>query len=339
MAPELIITGVIGAALILYTLTAGADFGGGVWDLLARGPRAADQRRVIAEAIAPIWEANHVWLILVVVLLFVCFPAAFAAISTALHIPLTLMLVGVVLRGSAFTFRAYDPKPGAGARRWSQVFAVASLITPITLGVTLGAVSGGFERDPVSGLVQTDFISSWLAPYPLAVGLFTLVLFAFLAAVYLVEETDDEALRAIFRRRGLASGIAVGVAALIAFIAAEGAPEIREGLAEAPWAPLLHGLTGVAAVTALVAIWRRRDRLARLAAMAQATLIVAGWGLAQYPYLAVPGYRIDEVAAPEGVLWPVIGALAAGAVLLVPTLWYLFAVFKRSRAGRVSQPH
>ena len=165
MAPELIITGVIGAALILYTLTAGADFGGGVWDLLARGPRAADQRRVIAEAIAPIWEANHVWLILVVVLLFVCFPAAFAAISTALHIPLTLMLVGVVLRGSAFTFRAYDPKPGAGARRWSQVFAIASLITPITLGVTLGAVSGGFERDPVSGLVKTDFAKAlWENP-------------------------------------------------------------------------------------------------------------------------------------------------------------------------------
>ncbi|MEZ4383024.1 MAG: cytochrome d ubiquinol oxidase subunit II [Nannocystaceae bacterium] len=330
MAPELLVAGVIAVALVIYTLTAGADFGGGVWDLLARGPRAADQRRVIAEAIAPIWEANHVWLILVVVLLFVCFPAAFAALSTALHIPLTVMLIGVVLRGSAFTFRAYDPKGGAGARRWSRVFAISSLLTPIALGVTLGAVSGGFERDPSTGLVKTDFISHWLAPYPFAVGLFTLALFAFLAAVYLIGEADDAELKGIFRRKALASGVAVGVAALVAYLAAgTGAPEIREGLSGSAWALPLHLVTGLAAVVALAALTRGRDLVARGAAMAQGALIVAGWAFAQYPYLAVPGYTIAGEAAPPEVLWPVLIALGLGALLLVPTMAYLFVVFKR----------
>ena len=118
-------------ALVAYTLTGGADFGGGVWDLFATGPRKAQQRALIEQALAPIWEANHVWLILIVVVLFVALPDAYAAISTALHIPLVLLLIGVVLRGAAFVFRQYDPRPGVGARRWRKVFATASLLTPI----------------------------------------------------------------------------------------------------------------------------------------------------------------------------------------------------------------
>ncbi len=299
---------------------------------LARArPRAADTRELIAKAIAPIWEANHVWLILIIVLLFVCFPGAFAAISTALHIPLTLVLIGIVLRGSAFTFRAYDPTPGAGARRWSRVFAISSLLTPVALGVTLGAISGGhFTRDPITGLVETDFIRPWFAPYPLAVGLFTLALFAFLAAVYLIRESSDPELKAIFRRRAFVTGLVVGATAALAYFAAgTGAPVIREGLASSAWAVPLHILTGAAAITALVALARKRDRLARLAAIAQGTLIVAGWAFAQYPYLAVPGYTITGEAAPAAVLWPVLVALGIGAIALVPALLYLFAVFKR----------
>ena len=130
LAPALV-AAVIYVALLVYTLTGGADFGGGVWDLFAAGPRRDRQRALVARAIGPIWEANHVWLIVVVVLLFVCFPPAFAAIMTALHIPLTLMLIGVVLRGSAFVFRAYDPvSRGAagGDTAWGRVFAVSSLL-------------------------------------------------------------------------------------------------------------------------------------------------------------------------------------------------------------------
>ncbi|PCC70989.1 cytochrome bd-I ubiquinol oxidase subunit 2 apoprotein [Nannocystis exedens] len=331
MTPELMIAGVMLVALVLYTLTGGADFGGGVWELLAAGPRKDAQRRLIDDSIKPIWEANHVWLILLIVLLFVCFPTAFAAVCTALHLPLALMLVGIVLRGSAFVFSHYDPLHGRGALRWGGVFAVASLLTPITLGVVLGALGTGFDVDRATGLVDTDFLSEWLAPYPLAVGLFTLALFAFLAAVYLVREAEDPELRADFRARALGSAVAVGATALVAYLVAP--PVIRHDLSVSPWATPLHLATGFAAVTAIYGLWTRRDALARASAMAQVTLIVVGWAVAQYPYLAYPGYTIAGTAAPASVLTPILVALAVGGLVLFPSLAYLFVVFKRRRAA------
>ena len=140
---ELIIAIFILLSLILYALMGGADFGGGMWDLLACGPRAKRQREIIAEAIAPIWEANHVWLILVIVLLFTGFPRGFAAMMTGLNIPMTAMLLGIVLRGSTFMFRKYDVKDDAAQRRWSTVFGVASFFTPFFQGVALGALTTG----------------------------------------------------------------------------------------------------------------------------------------------------------------------------------------------------
>src|SRR5579864_549383 len=130
-------------SLNAYVLLAGADFGGGVWDLLATGPRRAQQRALIAEAIGPIWEANHVWLILVIVVLFTGFPPAFAAIGTSLHIPVTLLLIGIVLRGSSFIFRAYGGEAAAQKRNWGRVFAASSLITPVWLGVIVGSLASG----------------------------------------------------------------------------------------------------------------------------------------------------------------------------------------------------
>ena len=336
LTPELMIAGVMLIALMIYTLSAGADFGGGAWTLLASGPRAEDQRQLVDDAIGPIWEANHVWLILVVVLLFVCFPGAFAAVSTALHVPLTVMLIGIVLRGSAFAFlhvythaeQAHDPGP----RRFSRIFAVASLITPITLGVTLGALSTGIHVDRATGVDQTDFISEWVAPFPVAAGLFTLCLFAFLAAVYLANEAADRELSDIFRRRALISAGALGLAALLAFFAAgPDAPVIHAGLSATGWALPLHLSTGLAAVLAIVLLWQRRLQLARLAAMTQAALIVGGWALAQYPYLVFPDLTIADAAAPRSVLVPVLIALGIGALVLVPSLAYLYFIFKSRR--------
>ena len=330
MTPELAVAGVMVVALVIYSLSAGADFGGGAWLLLASGPRAEDQRTLVDDAIGPIWEANHVWLILVVVLLFVCFPGAFAAISTALHIPLTIMLIGVVLRGSAFAFlhvythaEHHDPGP----RNWGRVFAVASLVTPITLGVTLGALSTGLDIDPTTGRVRTDFISEWLAPFPLAVGLFALALFAFLAAVYLADEAEDRELADMFRRRALISALVVAGAALLTFFVAP--PRLQAGLAASPWALALHLCTGAAALAAIALLLRRRHRAARLAAMAQVALIVLGWALAQHPHLVFPHLTILGAAAPRSVLVAVLIALAVGAVFLVPALVYLLWIFKR----------
>jgi cytochrome bd ubiquinol oxidase subunit II len=320
-------------SLMLYALGAGADFGGGVWDLFARGPRAAAQRDLIARAIGPIWEANHVWLILVLVLLFVAFPPAFATASVALHIPLTLMLIGIVLRGSAFVFRSYDTPADDVQRRWSRLFAAGSIAAPLMLGICVGAIASGTIRtDLETGRVQTDFVSQWLAPFPLAIGAWTLALFAYLAAVYLTIEASDPELQRDFRRRAIAAGITVGVMALVSFIlSGEGAPLIRAGLARDWWSIPFHILTGLISIGAIAALWSRRFQLARVLAIAQVILIILGWGLAQYPYLVEPDLTLANCAAPSSVLKVLLVALAAGATLLFPSLWYLFRVFKTER--------
>src|SRR4051812_31446143 len=184
MRTDLLLAFVMVVALVLYVLFGGADFGGGVWDLLASGPRKKEQRALIEKAIGPIWEANHVWLILVIVLLFAGFPRAFAALTTALHVPMTLFLIGVLFRGSAFTFRAYGSRGDRQQKRWGLVFSLASLVAPVLLGMIVGTIASGRIR--VEGTVITSgFFKPWLSLFPFVVGLYALSLFAFLAAVYL----------------------------------------------------------------------------------------------------------------------------------------------------------
>ncbi len=325
---ETIIAGVMVGSLVLYALLGGADYGGGVWDLFAFGPRAREQRKLIADAISPVWEANHVWLILVVVILFTAFPPAFAAIATALHIPITLLLIGIVLRGTAFTFRTYDVQRDDVQRRWSIVFSIASIITPILLGTALGAIASGTIRVE-NGAVTSGFFRSWLAPFPLAVGLFALALFAFLAAVYLTLEARERKLQEDFRMRAIISGVAVGLLALMVFILAKtGAPTVRAGISRSWWALGLHILTAIFATSAFVTLWTRRYRLARVCAAAQVTLILLGWAFAQFPHLVEPDLTISSAAAPQITLQLLLGALAAGAILLFPSYYYLFRIFK-----------
>ena len=275
------------------------------------------------------WEANHVWLILVVVLLFTGFAPAFALLAVVLHIPLTLMLLGIVLRGSAFTFRGYGD---TGQARWGRLFALASLVTPLLLGVSVGAIAAGRVRppDPAAGFVA-GYLAPWLTPFCLATGLLALVLFAFLAAVYLTMETEDRELREDFRRRALASGVAVFLAAGAALFLAHGdtgAPLMASGLVRARWAPALQAGIAVAALTALAALWRRAYRVARVAAAAQASLMLWGWVLAQFPWLLPPTYTIEQAASPPRTLQLLLIVLAAGAVILLPSLFYLFRIFK-----------
>jgi cytochrome bd ubiquinol oxidase subunit II len=332
---EVIVAGLMLVALVFYALLAGADFGGGVWDLLARGPRAADQRALIADAIGPIWEANHVWLILVVVIMFTAFPPAFAVIMTALHIPLTVMLIGIVLRGAAFTFRTYDDQHDRVQRRWGRIFAIASVVTPIMLGICVGAIASG-RITVVNEIVTSGFFTAWLAPFPWAVGGFALALFAFLAAVYLTVEARDPALQDDFRQRALLAAVAVGVLALLVFLlSGPGAPRIRAGLSASPWAWPLQFATGGVAVGAIWALLTRRFYLARALAAAQMTLILAGWGAAQYPYLIEPNITIQDAAAPPITLRLLLIALAAGALVLFPSIYFLFRIFKGPDAFRV----
>ena len=320
-------------SLILYALMGGADFGGGMWDLLATGPRARLQRKAIAEAIGPIWEANHVWLILVIVLLFTGFPRGFATMMTALNIPLTAMLIGIVLRGATFVFRKYDSQVDAVQQRWSTVFGAASFFTPFCQGVTLGALATGAIRVE-NGQVITGFYAGWLTPFALACGVFALGLFAFLAATYLTLDTKNEPeLQNDFRRRAIGSGLTLAPIALVVFFTSKtGAPSMYEGLTRW-WAPLLLVWTSLFALSALVALWRRWFFAARIAGVGQVTVILLGWSLAQYPNLVTPDVTVRNSAAPEATLRLLVLALGLGAIVLLPSLVFLFRIFKGKRTG------
>jgi cytochrome bd ubiquinol oxidase subunit II len=326
---ETLIAAVMLASLILYALMGGADYGGGMWDLLASGPKAQRQRHAIVDAIAPIWEANHVWLILVVVLLFTAFPRAFSVIMIALHIPITAMLIGIVLRGSAFVFRKYDSTEDAVQRRWSTIFGIASFFTPFFQGLTMGALTTG-DIHFVGDRVTTGFFAGWLTPFALTCGLFALALFAFLAATYMTVDLQDQPdLQNDFRLRATWAQAALIPLAVIVFVTSKyGAPLMFHELTNW-WAPLLLGWTVLSAVTATLALWFRKFYLARIAAVAEVTFILVGWGLAQFPHLVTPDVSIQNAAAPESTLKLLLLALGAGAVVLLPSLFYLFQIFKR----------
>ncbi|MEQ9618609.1 MAG: cytochrome d ubiquinol oxidase subunit II [Deltaproteobacteria bacterium] len=325
---EVIISVIMLISLILYALKGGADYGGGVWDLLAFGKRARKQREVIAEAISPVWEANHVWLILVIVILFTAFPAGFSTISTVLHIPLTLMLIGIVFRGSAFAFRTYDAKKEE-SRSWGLVFSVSSLITPVLLGVILGAIISG-NVIVENGIVRDGFIKPWFSLFALFVGLFTLALFAYLAAVYLTLETDDEELQDDFRGRALISAVISGLLAIAVYVlSGSGAPTISRELSENWWAWGIQVVVFILAVSAFVALITRRFRLARMCAIGQVSLIILGWAIAQYPYLVEPNVTIFNAAAPESTLKLLLATLVLGGFLLLPSFYYLLRVFRK----------
>ena len=217
-----------------------------------------------------------------------------------------------------------------GQQRYGLVFSMASTIAPVLLGTIVGALVSGNIRVQ-GGIVASGFFAPWLAPFPLAVGVFALALCALLAATYLTVETSDPALREDFRRRALAAAVAVGVAALVAFVlAGDGAPRVRAALAARRWSWPFHLLTGAAALTAIAALATRRFRLARVAVAAQTVLILFGWALAQYPYLVVPDVTVQSAAASARTQRLLLIALGAGLPVLVPSLVLLFRVFKSS---------
>jgi cytochrome d ubiquinol oxidase subunit II len=314
--------------LIFYVTAGGADFGGGVWDLLAIGPRATQQRAAITTAIGPIWEADHVWLILVVVILFTAFPIAFGAMMTALHIPITLMLIGIILRGAGFIFRKYDSKASEVQRRWSALFGAASFFTPLIQGVTLGALSSE-EIRVVDGKVTTGFFAGWLTPFACVSGLLVLTVCAFLAATYLTADPSGEPeVRNDFRRRALWSGgLLLTIVLLLPLGARNGAPQFFQGLANWTAIVIALGITA-SAIVAFLSLWTRRFALARIAAIAQVTLILIGWGWAQYPQLIAPDITIYNSSAPTTTLRLLFIALLLGAIVLFPSLAYLYYIFK-----------
>jgi len=329
--PE-VIAGLIVLALNAYALLGGADFGGGLWDLLASGPRKDEQRTLIAESIAPIWEANHVWLIIVVVMLFTGFPAAFSTLGTVLHIPLSLVLIGIIMRGSAFVFRSYGSRTKARRKTWGLAFSVASTVAPLLLGAVIGAIAsdgvGDASRRIGSSSFTDVFVAPWTSPFAVVVGLFALSLFAFLAAVYATVAARDTSLQDDFRIRAMASGVVVFVlAGLSLLLSTKSADRVASGVLGAMWSVPLHLLTGVSAIVALAALWRRRYRIARVAVGLQVSCILWGWAFAQFPYVIPTSLTIRDAAAPRATLDLLLIGLIVGSILLIPSLAYLYRTF------------
>jgi len=327
-------------ALIAYAVLGGADFGGGVWDLLARGPTAERQRAVIARGMGPVWESNNVWLIFVLVVTWTAFPIVYAGISTALFIPITLVVIGIVLRGAAFSFRSnYGREVGSGAR-WGYVFSVASTITPFLFGTIAGALASGNIRvstgTPLQ--VQDNPWTTWTTPFALACGFFAVALCSVLAATYLTidaREAGDNAVAEGFRLRALVAGaVTAALGALAAVLAISEAPTLWQGLIGKAL-PFTIAAVVIGLVTA-AALLRRLDYLARVLVSAETACIFLAWGVAQWPYLIVPDLTVDNTASPASVLGPLLIVSLLGLVVLIPSLWYLFRVVKRT--SRPSTP-
>ena len=325
---------ILGASFVLYAILGGADFGAGIIETFA-GEKG---ERTISKAIAPVWEANHVWLILAVVILFTAFPTVYASLSLVLHIPLMLVLLGIIFRGTAFTFRHYDVLYDHTHKYYTFLFKISSFITPFFLGVTLGAmILGRITFDQSLGFYEM-FISPWLNLFCFIMGLFAVTLFGYISAVFLVGETKNDRERrryAMFSKQLMVFTMLFG---LLVFLAAE-----IEGhhLFDEFRKSSVSVLTMLLAALICPAIWlllnRRTNKTLylRVAVGIQVTAIIVGWFYIQYPVLIqVRGgedYTFFNTQAPDATLQQLLIALIVGLILIVPAFMYLFKVFKVER--------
>jgi cytochrome bd ubiquinol oxidase subunit II len=314
--------------IALYALLAGADFGAGLWDLVAGGAeRGRAPRALIEESIAPVWEANHVWLIFVLVTLWTAFPTAFAPIMSTLYVPLTLAAVGIILRGAAFAFRkASETLPLR--RLFGVTFASSSVLTPFMLGAVVGGVASG--RVP-AGEQTGDALRSWLNPTSMLGGVMAVVVCAFLAAVYLTADAERRGradMVVFFRRRALGSGVAGGMVALAGvFVLKHDAPDLFHGLTHRG-APLT-AVSAVAGLATLVLLHRAAYGWARFSAAIAVVAVLFGWATGQYPYMLEHSLRISDAAGAHATLVAILVVLGAGSLLLAPALAWLFVLMQR----------
>jgi cytochrome d ubiquinol oxidase subunit II len=317
------------AGMAAYTVLAGADFGAGLWTLLTAGPlgRAAghqvrDQAR---HAMGPVWEANHVWLIFVLVVSWTAYPVAFGSITSTLAAPLLIAAIGIIFRGAAYALRGVADS--SRAARWAEnLFAVSSAITPFALGTVVGAIAVG--RVP-AGNAAGNLVASWLSPAPVLVGALAVVFSGYLAAVFLAADSlryGENSLAAAFRRRALVAGLASGALALAGLLVMRASGlNLTRGAALA-----LVCVSGVAGVATLVLCWLSRFGLARLTAALAVAAVVVGWAAAQAPRF-LPGMTVTQAAAGRPTLVALIIAVACGSAILVPALALLFTLFLRGQ--------
>ena len=312
----------------LYALFGGADFGGGFWDLLAGfDDRKGERPRArIQQSLTPVWEANHVWLIFILVVLWTAFPEAFGAIMTTLYVPIALAALGIVLRGAGFAFRKSVQRLEY-RRAMGATFALSSVLTPFFMGTVVGAIAAG--NVPAEG--NGDAFSTWLQPLPLLTGALFVLAGAYLAAIFLVADSRqarDGEMEGYFSRRALAVGVLAGAVALFGLIALHGeARYVYDRLIGAGLPLVIVSILCGFGVLALLLAGRRRG-LRPLAAGAVIT-VIWGWGVAQFPYLLPTSLRIDQVAAPDPTLDAVLIVFAAAVVVVIPALALLYLLSQR----------
>ena len=332
MTLELAVAAALFAGVVVYAVFGGADFGSGFYDATAGGDvRGADVRTLVDHSIGPVWEANHVWLIYVLVMWWTGFPETFAASMTTLAVPLMLALLGIVLRGASFAFRKYAATLGQ-ARLFGVIFAGSSLITPFFLGAAVGAIASG--RVPAAG--DGDLFGSWLTPTSLLGGVIAVGTCSFLAGTFLTADAQRAAKPVLadrIRVRTLGVGAVTGAVTLGTLVPLRyDAPTLFEGLSGRA-APLIV-ISALAGSATLWLLWRRTYPLARLTAVVAVASVVLGWGVGQYPWLLVDEVRIQDAAGASATLTGLLIAVGLAGVIVAPALGYLYWLTQTERWTR-----
>lgn len=315
------------AGLALYTVLGGADFGAGLWHLGAgsgeRGRRIRDHAH---HALAPVWEANHVWILFVITVSWTAYPLAFSSIASTLSVALFVAGLGIIMRGASYALRAGTDEP----RATDTVFALSSILTPFALGAAVGGIASG--RVPV-GNAAGDLFSSWLNPTSILIGALAVAFSAYLAAIYLSADArrlGEPEIEEYFRVRALGAGALAGALAIAGlFVIHSDARSLYNGLIEGDGLPAVI-VSALAGLVTMGLVLRRRYELARYCGSLAVAAVVAGWALAQQPVI-LPGLTVEQAAAPRETLIAVIIAVLAGAVILFPSLALLFSLVLRGR--------
>jgi cytochrome d ubiquinol oxidase subunit II len=318
--------------LAAYAVLGGADFGAAFWQIGARGESGSDLREHAYRAMGPVWEANHVWLVFVLVVCWTAYPEAFASISSTLTVPLFVAAVGIILRGTAYAIHAGTARE-IERRTIDAVFSFSSILTPFALGTAVGAIASG--RVPV-GNAEGDLLTSWLNPTSFAVGTLAVATGAYLAAVYLAGDAaraGQADLVSAFRRRALGAGVTTGAIALSGLVVvALDAKDLRGDLFTLPAVGAVAA-SAVAGLATLELVRRGVFEPARYLAAAAVAAVIVAWAIAQRPEF-LPGLTVEEAAADRAVLVATIGGVAVGAIVLVPSLAILFGLVLRGRFDR-----
>ena len=322
----------IGASLLLYVVLGGADYGAGILELLHSGKFREKQKHLINHAMGPVWEANHMWLIIVVVILFMGFPKVFLTLMTSLHIPMVALLIGIVVRGAVFTFRHYDPiQEPRSQKLYTVLFGLSSLWTSLWLGIIAGSIFHG-DINTTSTNFAEAYVLPWLGAFQLAMGLFVVSIFSYLASIYLIGETDDPAMKRYFLRRAFTLNVCVILNGGLVFLASY----LEQGnLVGRFFENPLALICLVSATLFFAVLWSvaksKRTYLLRVLAAGQISFILFGWYSIYAPNALLDkagSLTFFEAAAPDATLKQLTIALVIGSAFIFPSLFYLLKVFK-----------